>query len=71
MMFDMESPTDLNRVLRIALIAKNHGPQFLDNADSFDRLLGRGRFAEMDSRSLRDIRRIVEGFANSTAEVRA
>src|SRR5450631_4338069 len=64
------TPADLNTVARLALIAKNHGPHFLDNADSFDRMLGRGRFAELNSDTISHVRRLVEALDNCRAEQR-
>ena len=46
------SPSELNAVARLVWIAERCGPEFLDNAESFDRLIGRGRFAETDSNVL-------------------
>ena len=50
------SPSDLNTVFRLLLIAKNCGPQFLDNAESFDGMLGVGAFAMLDSDVLSVVR---------------
>ena len=66
----MSSPTELNTVLRLALIAKNHGTHFLDNADDFDRMLGRGRFAELNSDTIGHVRRLVEAFDNGRPKLR-
>jgi hypothetical protein len=54
------SPTGLNAVARLVLIADRCGPEFLDNVDSFDRVLGTGRFADTDSNVLDLARRIVK-----------
>ena len=56
-------------MLRFVLIAQNHGTDFLYDADSFDRMLGRGRFAQMDGRKLRDIRSIVESPSNDSIQL--
>lgn len=58
-------------MLRLVAIAKNHGADFLYDADSFDRMLGRGRFAEMDGRLLGNIRRVIECLPNQVAELGA
>jgi hypothetical protein len=51
----------LNRIVRLALIAKDHDPEFLNDAESFDRVLGGGRFAELsESDGLGHVRRLVE-----------
>ena len=34
--------SNLNGVLRFALLAENHGTHFVDNTDSFDRVFGAG-----------------------------
>lgn len=50
----------LNRVFQLFLIAQLCGPQFLDNADSFDKMIGRGRFAKTDSDVIDAVRRLVK-----------
>ena len=45
---------------RLVWIAERCGPEFLDNADRFDRVLGRGRFAETNSNVLDHARCIVK-----------
>jgi hypothetical protein len=62
------SPSELNAVARLVLIAKRCGPQFLDNADSFDNVIGSGRFAETDSQILDLVRRVVEASPDSESE---
>jgi hypothetical protein len=54
------SPSELNTVFRLALVAKNHGAHFLDDADSFDSMIGRGRFAELNSDTIGHVRRLVK-----------
>ena len=54
------TPAKLNGVARLVLIAYCRGPQFLDDANSFDSVVGRGRFAELDRDALRAARRIVK-----------
>lgn len=62
-----DSPSLLNQSVRLFLIAKYHGSHFLDNAESFDRMLGcRGRFAQLDSRVLGIVRGAVESSANQS-----
>jgi hypothetical protein len=58
-------PIDLNTAARLAMIAERCGPQFLDDADSFGRVLGRGSFARLDSKILDVVRRVVESGAHS------
>jgi hypothetical protein len=60
----IDSPTQLNAMLRLVLIAKNHGAYFLDDAESFDRLIGRGRFAELDGNALCHIKGLVKALRN-------
>lgn len=62
-----DSPTELNRVLRLALIAENHGSHFLDNLESFNRMFGRSGRAKLEGPSLSDIRRIVKTLSDSKA----
>ena len=50
----------LNNVLQLVWIAKRCGSQLLDNVECFDHVIGRSRFAELDSGALRIARRIVE-----------
>jgi hypothetical protein len=58
------SPSELNRVARLVLIAERCGPDFLDNAEGFDSLLGRGRFADTDGKILDAVRGIVKTASN-------
>jgi hypothetical protein len=51
--------SDLNT--RLAMIAERCGPQFLDNAENFDRVLGLGRFAELDQNVIDMARRVLYG----------
>jgi hypothetical protein len=44
------APSNLNAVEQLVLIAKHRGPQFLDDAESFDRVLGRCRSDGADER---------------------
>jgi len=67
----MKSPSALNGMFRLALIAKNHGSHFLNDAQSFDRMLGPGRFAEMNSETFRDVSGIVKTIAYRTADLGA
>lgn len=53
-----KSPTDLNRVLRLVLAAKNHGTHLLDG------------LSEADRDMLGDARRIVERLRNSAVQPR-
>jgi hypothetical protein len=56
----MVSPSDLNTVARLVMIAERCGPDFLDNAESFDRVLGRGSFAQLDREILNKARAVTE-----------
>ena len=47
-------------MFRLVWIAKRCGPQALDDVDSFDNVIGRNRFAELDSGVLGIARRIVK-----------
>jgi hypothetical protein len=51
--------SDLNT--RLAMITERCGPQFLDNAENFDRVLGLGRFAELDQNVIDMARRVLYG----------
>jgi len=43
------SPADLNAAARLVVMAAERcGPQLLDDAESFDEVFGRGRFAGLD-----------------------
>jgi hypothetical protein len=42
----MLNPSDLNSATRLMLVAQNCGAQFLDDPERFDRMLGRGSFAQ-------------------------
>jgi len=53
-------PSELNAVFRLCAIANRCGPQILDSAESFDSVVGRGRFAELDSVVLDIARSIVK-----------
>lgn len=53
------TPSELNAAARLVFIARRRGADFLDNEDSFDAVLGRGRFAETDPKLLDMARRIV------------
>ena len=59
---DWETPpsvvNDFGRLLMG--IRKNFGPEVLDNAESFDKVFGAGRFALTDSRVLDMVRRCIE-----------
>ena len=44
------------------------GPQFLDNADGFDNMIGPGRFAETDGKILDLVHRIIEAPPNGEAK---
>ncbi len=55
---------------RLVLVA-HRVPQFLDNAESFDRVRGTGSFAETDSEVLDCARRVVNGPTYSDVERRA
>lgn len=54
------TPSELNAVARLVFIAKRCGADFLDNADSFDNMIGAGRFAETDRKVLDMVRRVVK-----------
>ena len=62
------SPSNLNCVFRLVSIAKRCGPQFLDNADIFDNMIGPGRFAETDGQILDLVHRIIEASPDSEGE---
>ncbi len=51
-------------------LAKRCGPQFLDNAESFDGLLGAGAFAVADGKVLAIVRRMVEGGLDDLPQAR-
>lgn len=55
---------------RLVMIANRCGSQLLDNAESFDRVVGRSRFSELDRKSLDLARRIVKSGLDSVAETR-
>jgi hypothetical protein len=61
------SPSDLNAVARLVLIAKRCGPQFLDDANSFDGVIGPGGFSRTDSQILDMARRVVQAPALASA----
>jgi hypothetical protein len=67
----MPSPTDLNAVLRLVMLADRYGPQLLDDAEHFDSILGPGRFAALESDALSEARRIVKARGDGVAKVRA
>ena len=46
------------------------GAQALDNIESFDRVMGRRRFALLDREVLNEARRIVKASANSAGQSR-
>ena len=52
------------------LIADRCGAQALDNIESFDRVMGRRRFALLDREVLNEARRIVKASANSAGQSR-
>lgn len=52
--------SQLNDTFRLVLLAKRCGSQILDNAESFDSVLGMGRFASLDSEVLDKARCIVK-----------
>jgi hypothetical protein len=58
------APSQLNDMFRLVLIAKRCGPHVFDNAESFDGVVGRGRFSDLDSSVLSVACRIVESFAD-------
>jgi hypothetical protein len=62
------APSQLNVVFRLFLIAKRCGAKVLDNVESFDRVMGRGRFASLDCEVLNEARRIVKASANGGGE---
>jgi len=47
------------------LVAKNIGPEFLDDPQRFNRLSRIGTFSELDSELLNDVRRVVEAVGYS------
>jgi hypothetical protein len=47
----MVSPSQLNEAFRLILVAKRY-PKLLDNEQSFDEVLGPGRFAMTDREAL-------------------
>jgi hypothetical protein len=52
------SPSQLNDACRLAAVAQRCGPQFLDDAKSFDEMFGRNRFAGLDGHVLDLARRL-------------
>lgn len=52
------TPGDYNATARLVAIAKRNGAHFLDNPESFDNMIGPGRYAETDPK-LRDMARRV------------
>lgn len=63
-------PSKLNAVLRLLMIVERRGSHFLDDAQSFDRVLGRGRFAEYQGAHLDEVRCIVESPAYQSCRLR-
>jgi hypothetical protein len=64
------SAMELNAVARLVMIANRCGSQLLDNAKSFDHVVGRRRFSELDGESLDLARRIVKASLDSLTETR-
>jgi hypothetical protein len=58
------SATQLNAVSRLVWIAERCGPQYLDNAERFDEMMGRNCFAELDSEVLNIARSVVKSGLN-------
>ena len=54
--------TELHTAFRLALIAKNHGADFLDNEESFARMIGPGAFALYHADTINHVRRLIEAF---------
>jgi predicted lactoylglutathione lyase len=62
--------SDLNAAARLVMVAKNCGAEFLDDPDRFDRMFGRGSFAETDGHVLDLVRRVVKPGDNRVGEHR-
>ena len=60
----MLNPSDLNAVARLVMVAERCGPEFLDNADRFDQVIGRGRFSETNCNVLNLARAIIKSKLN-------
>lgn len=63
------SPSELNSVARLCLIAKNCSPDFLYDAQRFDRVFGAGALANLNRKILNEARCIVERFSDRPREV--
>jgi hypothetical protein len=50
---------EYNDIARLVAIAKRCGPQFLDSPESFDAVVGTGRYAATDRKVLSMARRVV------------
>jgi hypothetical protein len=46
------------------MVAKRRGPQCLDSAEGFDRVMGRGSFAKLDGQILLVARGVAKAFAD-------
>ncbi len=44
------SPSQLNDMFRLCLLADRYGPQLLDNRQRFDEVIGRDRFGGLSAR---------------------
>jgi hypothetical protein len=53
------NPSQINAVCRLVWIAKRCSARVLDDAKSFDRVVGPGRFAELDADVLKFARSVV------------
>jgi hypothetical protein len=66
----MLNPSDLNSAARLMLVAENCGAQFLDDPERFDRMLGRGSFAQTNGDVLDMVRGVVKSGRNGSGKRR-
>jgi hypothetical protein len=62
---ELMSPSKLNAAARLVLIASRCGSELLYDLDRFDRVVGQGRFADLDREVLGLARRIVKYGGNN------
>lgn len=63
------SPSELNDVARLVMVAESCGSQFLNDPHSFDEVLGRDRFAGTDRKILDAARRIAKAPRNRLSQL--
>ena len=62
------SPTELNTVFRLALVAKCCGPAFLDDPERMSEVLGRHSLAGLNGQVLQETRRLVKSIGDHRAQ---